>query len=68
MTVELQKLPLKTRQAVEELMRRRGWSFSQAINEMMEASISSGALSEVGKKRAPVLHLVTPMRASGRDS
>lgn len=68
MTIELEKLPPKTRQEVEGLMRQNGWSLSQAINEMMEAAIAGGALSEVGKKKATVLHLVTPMRASGRDS
>ena len=68
MTVELEKLPLKTRQKVEGLMLENGWSFSRAINEMVEISIASGALSEVGRKKAEVLHLVTPMRASGRDS
>jgi hypothetical protein len=68
MTVELEKLPPPTRQKVEGLMRENGWSFSQAINAMMEASIASGALSEVGRKKAKVLQLVTPMRASGRDS
>jgi len=68
MSIELEKLPPKTRQAVERLMRDRGWSFNQAINEMTEIAIASGALSEVGRKKAQVLHLVTPMRASGRDS
>ncbi len=68
MTVELEKLPPHTRQQVEGLMRNNGWSFSRAISEMMEAAIASGALSEVGRKKAKVLQLVTPMRASGRDS
>lgn len=68
MTVELERLPPPTRKRVEELMRANGWSFSRAINEMMEIAIASGALSEVGRKKATVLHLVTPMRASGRDS
>jgi hypothetical protein len=68
MTVELEKLPPHTRQQVEGLMRQNGWNFSQAINAMMESAIASGALSEVGKKKAKVLQLVTPMRASGRDS
>ncbi|CAN2966177.1 hypothetical protein METHPM2_1090021 [Pseudomonas sp. PM2] len=68
MSIELEKLPPKTRQAVEGLMRQNGWSFAQAINAMMETSIASGALSEVGRKKAKVLQLVTPMRASGRDS
>lgn len=68
MTVELEKLQPQTREKVKELMSQNGWSFSQTINAMMEASIANGALSEVGKKKAPVLQLVTPMRASGRDS
>lgn len=68
MTVELEKLPPRTREKVEGLMSQNGWSFSQAINAMMEASIANGALSEVGKKKAKVLQLVPPMRASGRDS
>jgi hypothetical protein len=68
MTIEREKLPPKTREKVEELMRVNGWDFSRAINEMTETAIASGALSEVGKKKAKVLQLVTPMRASGRDS
>lgn len=68
MTIEREKLPPATRRKVEELMRVNGWDFSRAINEMIETAIASGALSEVGKKKAKVLHLVTRMRASGRDS
>ncbi|MCE0464875.1 hypothetical protein [Pseudomonas uvaldensis] len=68
MTVELERLPAPTRKRVEELMRVNGWSFSRAINEMTETAIACGALSEVGRKKAQVLQLVPPMRASGRDS
>lgn len=68
MTVELERLPPQTRKRVEELMRVNGWSFNQAMNEMFEAAVASGALSVVGRRKAQVLHLVTPMRASGRDS
>jgi hypothetical protein len=68
MTVELERLPPQTRKRVEELMRANDWSFSQAINSMMETAIACGALSEVGRKKAKVLKLVPPMRASGRDS
>lgn len=68
MTVELEKLPPQTRQRVERLMAENGWTFSQAINAMMESAIANGALSEVGRRKAKVLQLVTPMRASGRDS
>lgn len=68
MTVELERLPPDTRRRVEELMRANGWSFSRAMNEMFEAAVAGGALSVVGRKKAKVLQLVTPMRASGRDS
>ncbi|AMT88380.1 hypothetical protein DEU51_12459 [Pseudomonas jessenii] len=68
MTVELERLPPQTRKRVEELMRVNGWSFNQAMNEMFEAAVASGALSVVGRRKAQVLHLVTPMRASSRDS
>lgn len=68
MTVELERLPPQTRKRVEELMRVNGWGFNQAMNEMFEAAVASGALSVVGRRKAQVLHLVTPMRVSGRDS
>jgi hypothetical protein len=68
MTVELERLPPQTRKRVEELMRANGWSFNQTMNEMFEAAVASGALSVVGRRKAQVLQLVTPMRASCRDS
>jgi hypothetical protein len=68
MTIDKEKLPPETRQRVEELMFVNGWDFNRAINEMMETAIAGGALSEVGRKKAKVLQLVTPMRAFGRDS
>lgn len=67
MSIELEKLPPKTRQAVEGLMRDNGWDFSRAINEMVEIAIAGGALSEIGRKKAKVLHLVTRIRPSERD-
>ena len=68
MTLEIEKLPPETRLKVEALMRANGWSFSRAMNEMFEAAVASGALSVVGRRKARVLQLVTPIRASGRDS
>ncbi|WP_421547386.1 hypothetical protein [Pseudomonas sp. QD4] len=68
MTVFLEKLPPAHRQEIQRLMNNNGWSLERALNELVEASIAAGALSAVGKKKAQVLHLVTPMRASGRDS
>lgn len=68
MSIELEKLPPKTRQKVEELMSANGWSFSRAINEMTETAIACGALSEVGRRRARVLELVPRISPSERDS
>lgn len=68
MTVELERLPPQTREKVEELMRTNGWGFSRAMNEMFEAAVAGGALSVVGRRKATVLKLVAPKRASGRDS
>lgn len=68
MSIEMEKLPPETRQRVRQLMDANGWTFSQAINEMTEAAIAGGALSEVGRKKAPVLQLVAPMRPSSRGS
>lgn len=68
MSIEMEKLPPQTRQRVRQLMDANGWTFSQAINEMTEAAIAGGALSEVGRKKARVLQLVAPMRPSSRGS
>jgi len=67
MTIDKEKLSPNARQRVEELMFVNGWSFDRAINEMMETAIAGGALSEVGRKKAKVLHLVTRIRPSERD-
>ena len=67
MTIEREKLSPDVRQRVEELMRQNGWNFNRAINEMMEAAIANGALSEVGRKKAKVLQLVTRISPSERD-
>ncbi len=68
MTVELGKLSPHARQKVEELMRANGWSFSTAMNAVFESAVVGGALSVVGRRKATVLKLVAPKRASGRDS
>lgn len=68
MTVVLEKLPPETRQKIQTLMENNGWSLDRALNELVEAAIAAGATSVVGRRKAKVLHLVTPMRASGRDS
>ncbi|KPA87314.1 hypothetical protein PF66_06224 [Pseudomonas asplenii] len=68
MQFEIEKLSPEARRQVEALMRANGMTLSQGVNLITEASIAEGALSAVGRKKAQVLQLVTPMRASGRDS
>lgn len=68
MTVQLDQLPPEVRQRIEGLMRANDWDFSRAMNEVFEAAVASGALSVVGRRKAKVLQLVAPMRASPRDS
>lgn len=68
MTVQLDQLPPPVRQRIEGLMRVNSWDFSRAMNEVFEAAVAGGALSVVGRRKAKVLQLVTPIRASARDS
>lgn len=68
MTVQLDQLSPDVRQRIEGLMRANDWDFSTAMNQVFEAAVASGALSVVGRRKAKVLQLVAPMRASPRDS
>ncbi|WP_238938736.1 hypothetical protein [Pseudomonas typographi] len=68
MTVELDKIPPPTRAQIEQLMAARGWTFSQAMNHVVETAVGEGALSVVGRRKAKVLKLVAPKRASERGS
>lgn len=68
MTVQLDRLPPEVRQRIEGLMRANNWDFNTAMNRVFEAAVASGAVSVVGRRKAKVLQLVAPMRASPRDS
>ncbi len=68
MQVELENLKPETRRKIEALMRHNGWSLNKAINEIVAEGIGSGGLSEVGRRKAPVLSLVDRKRDSGRAS
>ena len=68
MQVELEKFSPATRRRIEQLMQANGWSFSKAINEIAAEGIGAGGLSEVGKRKEPVLRLVDRKRDSGRAS
>ncbi|MGF6394260.1 hypothetical protein QFZ86_003189 [Pseudomonas plecoglossicida] len=68
MTVQLDQLTPEVRQRIEGLMRANNWDFNTAMNRVFEAAVASGAVSVVGRRKAKVLQLVAPMRASPRDS
>jgi len=68
MHLELERLSPATRRRIENLMSANGWSLSKAINEIAAEGIGAGGLSEVGKKKAPVLRLVDRKRDSERAS
>jgi len=68
MNVEQERMPPETRRKIHELMRANAWSFEKALNEILMEAVASGATSVVGRRKAKVLQLVTPMRASSRDS
>lgn len=68
MHFELEKCKPETRSRIEALMKNNGWSLNKAINEITAEGIGSGGLSEVGKKKAPVLSLVDRLRDSERAS
>jgi hypothetical protein len=68
MNVEQERIGPETRRKIQELMRVNAWSFEKALNEILMEAVASGATSVVGRRKAKVLQLVTPMRASGRDS
>lgn len=68
MQLELERFKPETRSKIEELMRNNGWSLNKVINEITAEGIGSGGLSEVGKKKAPVLSLVDRKRDSERAS
>jgi hypothetical protein len=57
-----------TNRKIDELMRANGWSFEKALNELGIHGVASGATSAVGRQKAQVFQLVTPIRASQRDS
>jgi hypothetical protein len=45
-------------------MEARGWTFEEAVNEVLLEAITSGATVFVGRRKAPVLELVGLKRPS----
>ncbi|WP_456254910.1 hypothetical protein ACP3PM_20870 [Pseudomonas iridis] len=59
-----ENVPPETRAKVHRLMEARGWTFEEAVNEILLEAITSGATVFVGRHKAPVLTLVGLKRPS----
>ncbi|AVU77086.1 MULTISPECIES: hypothetical protein [Pseudomonas] len=59
-----ENVPPETRVKVHQLMEARGWTFEEAVNEILLEAITSGATVFVGRHKAPVLTLVGLKRPS----
>ncbi|MNV45886.1 hypothetical protein D3C71_1376970 [compost metagenome] len=59
-----ENVPPETRAKVHQLMDARGWTFEEAVNEILLEAIASGATVFVGRRKAPVLTLVGLKRPS----
>lgn len=59
-----ENVPPETRAKINRLMEARGWTFEEAVNEVLLEAITSGATVFVGRRKAPVLELVGLKRPS----
>ncbi|MBA6135322.1 hypothetical protein CMV24_29570 [Pseudomonas plecoglossicida] len=59
-----ENVPPETRTKIHRLMEARGWTFEEAVNEVLLEAITSGATVFVGRRKAPVLELVGLKRPS----
>lgn len=59
-----ENVPPETRAKIHRLMDARGWTFEEAVNEVLLEAITSGATVFVGRRKAPVLELVGLKRPS----
>ncbi|AHC85721.1 hypothetical protein HB13667_28635 [Pseudomonas putida] len=59
-----ENVPPETRAKIHRLMEARGWTFEEAVNEVLLEAITSGATVFVGRRKAPVLELVGLKRPS----
>lgn len=59
-----ENVPPETRAKFNRLMEARGWTFEEAVNEVLLEAITSGATVFVGRRKAPVLELVGLKRPS----
>lgn len=59
-----ENVPPEIRTKVHQLMEARGWTFEEAVNEILLEAITSGATVFVGRHKAPVLTLVGLKRPS----
>lgn len=59
-----ENVPPETRAKIHRLMEARGWTFEEAVNEVLLEAITSGATVFVGRRKAPVLELAGLKRPS----
>lgn len=59
-----ENVPPETRAKIHRLMEARGWTFEEAVNEVLLEAITSGATVFIGRRKAPVLELVGLKRPS----
>ncbi|CRI56372.1 hypothetical protein CCOS191_1836 [Pseudomonas sp. CCOS 191] len=59
-----ENVPPETRAKIHRLMEARGWTFEEAVNEVLLEAITSGATVFLGRRKAPVLELVGLKRPS----
>ena len=69
MHFDIDRLSPEARRQVLALMEANGLTLGESLNQIVEETVSDGATSAVGRRKAKVLQLVvTPKRASCRDS
>lgn len=59
-----ENVPPETRAKLHRLMEARGWTFEEAVNEVLLEAVASGGTAFAGRRKAPVLELVGLKRPS----
>lgn len=57
-------VPPEIRAEIHRLMEARGWTFEEAVNEVLLEAVASGGTAFAGRRKATVLKLVGLKRPS----